>query len=157
MRFIILLATLCLAAAYPSDDNSGFVDVDVPMSMEPSDTDEVVADGNPGEEMTGRVEGGAEEGSNGSEDKGSSNDEESNPEEGDQGATEEPDDFYSEEPTTNLCTKAGNVRDPETCGFVMCSEGFDGSFTELNRQPCPHHTCFDEENNRCEWKSKLNL
>ncbi|CAD6225807.1 GSCOCG00005736001-RA-CDS [Cotesia congregata] len=157
MRFIILLATLCLAAAYPSDDNSGFVDVDVPMSMEPSDTDEVVDDGNPVEEMPGSVEGGAEEGSNGSEDENSSNDAEYNPKEGDQRNREEPNDFYSEEPTSHLCTKAGNVRNPETCGFVMCSEGPDGSFSELHHQPCPHHTCFDEKNNRCEWKSKLNL
>ncbi|XP_074115937.1 uncharacterized protein LOC141538400 [Cotesia typhae] len=48
MRFIILLATLCLAAAYPSDDNSEFVDVDVPKSMEPSNTAETAADADAG-------------------------------------------------------------------------------------------------------------
>ncbi|CAD6225816.1 GSCOCG00005740001-RA-CDS [Cotesia congregata] len=40
MRFIILLATLCLAAAYPSDDNSEFVNVEDPKSMESSNTAE---------------------------------------------------------------------------------------------------------------------
>ncbi|KAH0534515.1 hypothetical protein KQX54_004700, partial [Cotesia glomerata] len=40
MRFIILLATLCLAAAYPSDDNSEIVDVEDPKPIEPSNTAE---------------------------------------------------------------------------------------------------------------------
>ncbi|XP_074115935.1 uncharacterized protein LOC141538399 [Cotesia typhae] len=147
MRFIILLATLCLAAAYPSDDNSEFVDVDVPKPMDPSNTAETVADSNSGEEMPGSLEVGA--------DKESSNDKEKNPE-GDLGEKKDTNDELSKEPTTNLCTKEGHVLDSKTCGYVMCSKDSDGNFHELYRQLCPHQTCFDEENNRCEWKSKLN-
>ncbi|XP_044586774.1 uncharacterized protein LOC123266539 isoform X2 [Cotesia glomerata] len=143
MRFIILLATLCLAAAYPSDDNS---------DASSGASNEVVADGNPEEEMPGSVEVGTEKDS-----KGLSNDKEKNPEVGDQGEKKETDGDHCKEPTTNLCTKTGHVLDPKTCGYVACSIGPDGSSYEVYRHLCPDHTCYVEENDRCEWKSNLML
>ncbi|CAD6225814.1 GSCOCG00005739001-RA-CDS [Cotesia congregata] len=142
MRFIILLATLCLAAAYPSDDNSDAIF---------GASSEVVADGNPEEEIPESVDVGAEKGS-----KGLSNNKEYNPEVGGQGEKKETDSDYSKEPTTNPCTGKGHFVDEKTCGSIYCSEGPDGSFHVLYRHSCPEHTCYDPEKDLCEWKYKLN-